>query len=65
MSTDPADQLANALKDWEAQYQAARTQLTLQGIHALRDLVTRLVEMVERDATGPSSSPVMMPDGDE
>ena len=62
MGTDPTEQLISILKDWEAQYQAARTQLNLQAIHTLRTRLAQIVEMVERDATGPSSSPIIAPD---
>jgi hypothetical protein len=64
MSTPDAQALSDTLKAWETDYQAARAQLTLQDIHALRELLARLVELVERDATGPSSSPILAP-GDE
>jgi hypothetical protein len=63
MSADPVDHLANALKNWETDYQAARPRLHLQDIHTLRALLARLSEMIERDATGPSST-VTMPDDD-
>jgi hypothetical protein len=62
VSTNPVDHLTNILKDWEAEYQAARPRLNLQDIHALRALVARIATIVERDATGPSSSPVIVPD---
>jgi hypothetical protein len=63
MSADPVEALANALKDWETRYQTARPQLHLRDIHTLRALLARLVELVERDATGPSST-VTLPDDD-
>ena len=62
MSTDPTEQLIRTLEDWEAQYEAARAQLNLQAIHTLRTRLAQMLEMVERDATGPSSSPITAPD---
>lgn len=61
MATQDAAALSDTLKAWEVDYQAARDQLMLRDIHALRTLLAQLLEQVERDATGPSSSPVMAP----
>lgn len=62
MPNNPAEQLTSVLKEWENQYQAMRSQLTLQDLHTLRIQVAQIAEMVERDATGPSSSPVNVSD---
>jgi hypothetical protein len=59
MATQDGEALSNTLKTWEIEYQAIRDQLTLQDLQTLRALLARLFEQVDRDATGPSSSPVL------
>jgi hypothetical protein len=64
MASQNAVALSDTLKAWEGDYQAARDQLTLQDLQALRTLLGRLLDQVNRDATGPSSSPVLAPPDD-
>jgi hypothetical protein len=64
MATQDAAALSDTLKAWEVDYQAARDQLVLQDLRELRALLGRLFEQVNRDATGPSSSPILAPPDD-
>jgi hypothetical protein len=61
MTDEQRDALIAALEAWEARYQSERASLTLKEIHDLRAVLARIVEAVERDATGPSTMPVTPP----
>lgn len=50
--SDQASSLLQALKAWEERYQTEHAQLTVGEIDALRELLRRLTEQIERDATG-------------
>jgi hypothetical protein len=57
----PGATLNTTLEQWETTYQASRSQLTLQDLQVLRATLARIMEQVDRDAIGPSSSPVVEP----
>jgi hypothetical protein len=61
MAMQNAAAFSDALKVWEADYLACHAELTLLELQALQTLLTQLLERVTRDATGPSSSPVLAP----
>jgi hypothetical protein len=61
MSDAQPHTLVAALEAWEARYQSERAALTLKEIHDLRAVLARLVEEIEREATGPSTMPVTLP----
>jgi hypothetical protein len=61
MSTDHESPLLSALKAWEEHYQAEHAQLTVGVIDELREVLRRLTEQIERDATGPSTVPQSLP----
>jgi hypothetical protein len=64
MAMQDAAALSDALKVWEADYLAGHKRLTLLELQELQMLLTQLLEQVTRDATGPSSSPVLAPPDD-
>jgi hypothetical protein len=62
MHTDPESSLLGAQKAWEERYHAEHSQLTVGEIDAVRNLLRRLTEQIERDATGPSTLPQSLPE---
>jgi len=57
MSTDTEPSLLRVLEAWEERYHVERTQLSVQDIDALRTILARLTEQIQREATGPSTVP--------
>lgn len=55
--SDQESSLLQTLKSWEERYQAEHAQLTVGEIDELRELLRRLAEQIERDATGPQLFP--------
>ena len=64
MALQDATDFSEALKAWEADYQAGHKRLTLQDLQMLRAQLAQLLRQVERDLTGPYSSPVLAPPDD-
>ena len=60
--SDRDSSLLRTLKSWEERYQAEHAQLTVGEIDQLRELLRRLTEQIERDATGPSTVPQSLPE---
>jgi hypothetical protein len=64
MAMHDAQEFIDALKVWEDNYLAEHKHLTLQELQMLQTLLTQLLERVNRDLIGPSSSPVLAPPDD-
>ena len=60
--SDPESSLLQTLKSWQERYQTEHAQLTVGEINELRELLSRLAEQIERDATGPSTLPQSLPE---
>ena len=54
----------DALTVWEDDYQAGHKRLTLLELQKIKALLEGLLRQVERDLTGPYSSPVIAPPDD-
>ena len=64
MTLKTATDFIDALTSWEDDYQAGHKKLTLLDLREIKALLARLLAQVERDATGPYSSPVLAPPDD-
>lgn len=61
MALETAADFNEALTSWENDYQAGHKKLTLLDLQEIRGLLVQLLTQVERDLTGPYSSPVIAP----
>jgi hypothetical protein len=64
MTLRTATDFIDALTSWEDDYQAGHKKLTLLELQEIKALLSRLLPQVERDLTGPYSSPVLAPPDD-
>jgi hypothetical protein len=64
MALQTAAEFIEALKSWEDDYQAGHKKLTLIELQEIRGMLTRLLTQIERDLTGPYSSPAFAPPDD-
>jgi hypothetical protein len=64
MALETAQQFIDALTVWEDDYQAGHKKLTLLELQAIKALLSQLLTQVNRDLTGPYSSPVFAPPDD-
>jgi len=64
MAMQEAHEFISALNLWEDDYQAGHKKLTLLELQAIRDRLTQLLTQVNRDLTGPYSTPVFAPPDD-
>jgi hypothetical protein len=64
MAMENAQEFIDALTVWEDDYQAGHKRLTLVELQEIKALLSQLLRQVERDATGPYSSPVIAPPDD-
>lgn len=64
MPLESAADFSQALKTWEDAYQAGHKKLTLLELQEIKGLLAQLLTQVERDLTGPYSSPVVAPPDD-
>jgi hypothetical protein len=64
MALETGADFSQALKVWEDDYQAGHKKLTLLELQEIKALLSQLLTQVERDLTGPYSSPVLAPPDD-
>jgi hypothetical protein len=64
MALETGADFSEALKVWEDDYQAGHKKLTLLELQEIKALLSQLLTQVERDLTGPYSSPVLAPPDD-
>ena len=64
MALQTATDFIDALTSWEDDYQAGHKRLTLMELQEIKALLEGLLRQVERDLTGPYSSPVIAPPDD-
>ena len=64
MALRTATDFIDALTSWEDDYQAGHKRLTLLELQEIKALLEGLLRQVERDSTGPYSSPVIAPPDD-
>lgn len=64
MALQTGPEFIDALKSWEDDYQAGHKQLTLLELQEIKGMLVQLLTQVERDLTGPYSSPVFAPPDD-
>ena len=61
MALRTATDFIDTLTSWENDYQAGHKKLTLLELQEIKGLLVQLLTQVERDLTGPYSSPVIAP----
>jgi hypothetical protein len=64
MALQTGPEFIDMLKLWEDDYQAGHKKLTLLELQEIKGMLTQLLTQVERDLTGPYSSPVFAPPDD-
>jgi hypothetical protein len=64
MALETGQEFINTLTSWEDDYQAGHKKLTLLELQEIKALLSQLLRQVERDSTGPYSSPVIAPPDD-
>jgi hypothetical protein len=64
MALETGADFREALEVWEDDYQAGHKKLTLLELQEIKALLSQLLTQVERDLTGPYSSPVLAPPDD-